>query len=78
MASGTTALTVGTGAASGTSLTLAGANTFTGDILVNGGTLNANFNGGTTSPLGGQNGTSYRTMTLQNGGVFNSLERGDE
>ncbi|MGC4003173.1 MAG: autotransporter-associated beta strand repeat-containing protein [Pirellulales bacterium] len=72
VASGTTALTIGSGAGSTTRLNLGtAASTFTGNILINGGTLSASMSGGAaTSPLGGQIGTVYRMMTLQNGGTY--------
>ena len=65
-ANGATALTIGTG----TTVNLNGANTFTGDILVNGGTLAASMGNAASGALGGQIGTTFRTLNLTNGGTF--------
>ncbi len=73
VATGTTALTIGTGAGSGTTVTLGNtANSFTGNIAVNGGTLISAYASaaGATSFLGGQIGTVYRTISLTNGGTY--------
>jgi fibronectin-binding autotransporter adhesin len=73
VASGTVGLTVGTGAGSGTVVTLANAaNTFTGDIAINGGTLvySGPTINTTTSPLGRGSTTTYKQVLLSNGGTF--------
>ena len=63
MLAGTAGLTVG-GAGR---VIINGANTFTGDVTLNGGLLETNMAGGAaTSPLGGQVGTTYRQVIFNN------------
>jgi fibronectin-binding autotransporter adhesin len=74
VAIGTNALTINAGSTvnfTNTTNAATGGNTFTGNILINGGSLSAAMTGGfVTSPLGSQIGTTYRQMTLQAGGTF--------
>ncbi len=72
---GTTAITVNTGA---TLLLSNAANTFTGDILINGGTVQSAMANGTNSALGGQIGTVYRSVVLQNNGTYTQTATWDD
>ncbi len=49
------------------------ANAFTGDVRLNAGTLEVSMVAGTNTVLGGQSGTVYRQVILNNGATFRSL-----